>query len=174
MNTDNINKLIDWLKVDQGRHFHMSSWNSTVLDDKPFKYDPNKEYCGTTFCLAGTCELLFQLDNNVLPQELQVNIRGWRGRYRVRGTEYLDLNVKQGERLFLMDGLDGEGPVLIRHMLQKFDQLCKPRRAAAAIRVLEILRDTGEVDWMQAINDTGGIDPAKFVPTAYTEAQETV
>jgi hypothetical protein len=45
--------------------------------------------------------------------------------------------------------------------MDDFDEQPLEARRAAGVRVLEILRDTGRVDWYQALVDAG-IDPEEF------------
>lgn len=164
MNKDNINKLIRWLEEDQGRHFAMSRWNSKAGEGEQRARIKHKE-CGTTLCLAGSCELLAQLDQGVRPSKLRINTPDWRHSFAYAGANYLDLTDTQRDNLFFLQTGD-------RMMaIDAFDRLCDLRRTAAAVRVLEILRDTGKVCWALAVKETGGWDPNRYVPYETKEKQ---
>lgn len=150
MNIDNINGIIDWLKRRQGNGFAMSSFN--YYSAPGAAYAPqDHEHCGTTFCLAGYCEIQSQLQNGVARDKLRIDT--WYGKYVKEGGRHLGINSNEAEQLFMM--LDRDSGRSAASM-GEFDQLCAPLRSAIAIRVLENLRDTGEVNWQKAAREVIG------------------
>lgn len=152
MNKANIDKLIAWLKADAGQHFHMSEWVKWRLPEDQHK-GRQQEYCDTTFCLAGHCGVLRQMDGGVSIDTLDITPRG----HFSIGQDYLDLKEEQAYLLFLMysdeEQTDGQ------QRRNAFDALPDCHRVHAAIRVLQHLRDTGKVDWDGAIEGKVGDNP---------------
>ncbi len=158
MNIDNINKLIDRIKKDQGHHLLMTNW-ATNLDDRKFGAFYYK-HCNTAFCLAGHCAMLRALESgktyeemNRLPlAEILVPLPStegirvlYSGSFLEQGRYYLGIDELNSNKLFLM-----QGP--LRHSMADFDSLPRVQRSIAAVSVLEHLRDTGIVDWDRAID----------------------
>lgn len=156
MNKANIDKLIAWLKADAGEHFEMGEWRRW----KRAGLEQKQEYCDTTFCLAGHCDVLVQTEAGSNLDQLVFNgMRDGAFGYFRTGAQYLGLLESQAKQLFMMakseDGEDDEDDGLSKRCA--FDRLPDCHRIHAAIRVLQHLRDTGEVDWDGAIQgEVGG------------------
>src|SRR5262249_27082614 len=105
MNIENINKLIDWLRADQGAHLIMKRWQTDMTNnldhgDGYASFYKVQEYhpCGTAFCLGGYCDILSQIDRGV-----KTPLVGKVG-YRIEdnATGYLGITISQAVRLFGM------------------------------------------------------------------------
>lgn len=158
VNKENINKVIDWIKEDQGAHLHMCSWFES-LGQKEEGYDPEKphwNFCNTAFCIGGYAFILAQQEKlkqkgkDVVELE-ELNLPDVSGReIETTAREYLGLTTAgdmiKAHHLFTMHkSMD----------MENFDGLPQAQRAEAAINVLEHLRDTGNVDWNHALLQAG-------------------
>ena len=135
-NAENINRLIDWLKQDQGAHFKMGDWKQAASEDAHDSHSENENFCNTAFCLGGWIYIIQQRDKGI--QEDGVNFYALHAdepySYIDDGAKWLGIEDYQAARLFSSQGYS-------------FDQLPHQKRSAAAIRTLEILRDENRVDW---------------------------
>lgn len=145
MNVDNINKLIGWLKDDQAKHFKMDTWaqynNPNLyksIEDRHLKSVREVVECQTSFCLGG--HIIYQLERYAgkAPKDIAFWGRPFE-EYFAKGREFLDIDRRSIGQLFMMHN-DEEAR-------ERFDKLPDEQRAEIAIKVLEHLRDTGEVDW---------------------------
>ena len=145
---DNINKLINRLESLKPELFVMSEFYGW------------KSECGTPACIAGWAYL------EVKPRAAKTNLRNltFEDIEGVAGP-YLGITSLQAEQLFSMttvpmssaeitfflkDHLKGGYPYNKFHFTY-FDNLPARLRVLCGIEVLKILRDTGEVNWLEAI-----------------------
>lgn len=146
--TDRINQIINDIREDKGDHFRMSSYseylNPGVSDEDMGKYIP----CNTSFCIGGWANLHRLMETN--PEAMKT--QGF-SRLIADGSaaaEWLGMGYNDAHWLFHMGGSNIS--------MAYFDDQPLEARRAAGVRVLEILRDTGIVNWPQALSDAG-IDP---------------
>ncbi len=142
LNKANINRLIDWIKQDQGSHLKMTHWFQSLTTDLPvITYEP----CNTAFCLGGYCYILMLKDDGMPEKDWKFPALG--GNISLAAGDFLGLSGSDMRHdLFSMHSS--------KFFIDDFDNLPQPQRAASAIKVLEILRDEGIVDWDSAINET--------------------
>jgi hypothetical protein len=142
-NTENINRLIALIKADNGEHFLMSSFINYLphanfdQDKEPIRYIE----CGTACCLAGWANTIIMTDSgidlkNLVGDRLEEEITNDR-----RAEKWLGIRTNQALELFFPFG-----------KMISIDKLPSRARAAAGIRVLEILREENRVDWDAAIS----------------------
>ncbi len=136
LNLDTINKTIAALEKAAPERFKMGRF---------------LESCGTVGCIAGwvTIATMTTPIVNVDPERIAKKALGFE-----------PVGDPRTEKLFFMD-FDDETEVKIAYeiessgwfvSLDSFDRCLSPAvRKQAAINVLTILRDTGEVDWLTAI-----------------------
>ena len=129
MNKDNINIIIDAFKqLDKGPLVEHPDMGFTM--ETPFfhggKQDHSGHNCGTAACIVGWADVLFGEDMGTLEDE-----------FDIRHTIYAALVIPCQENGCRYN---------YRTQPEKF-----PLRAA--IRVLQIFRDTGEVRWNEAIDN---------------------
>ena len=94
MNIQILNEIKKKIK-EEPYQFEMSEWFTTLLECKDSKPVPN---CGTAACIAGWA---ISIHNKVNPREAyRIAIRSSMSQ-RTQACEILDINLEQGERLFM-------------------------------------------------------------------------
>jgi hypothetical protein len=157
-NIDNINKLIARLQADDGSHFRMACFIAPLSDPEQGEA---REYveCGTVLCIAGWANLFAMQEAGIDPNR-EVKLDPLSDKVRLKFGQQFSDTVRAAEWLGIYSG-DGENEYATaadRLFYQRgyhrdaFDALQPAVRRAAGIRVLEVLRDTGEVDWPTAID----------------------
>lgn len=134
VNVENIDKLIEWIKADQGKHFLMSGWQTYI--DRPNSMVTKYEYCNTAFCLGGWIDQHLQREAGAADATLR--FYAMPETYVERGAAWLGLPERKVSELFYMP---------VESSREYFDRLPESERAAIAIKVLEHLKITGEVNW---------------------------
>jgi hypothetical protein len=142
LNRDNVNTVIARIRKNKEFVFNMSTWGNPTVDENGKFIDGEGEVidehtCGTAACIAGFC-VVVKNDDKIPPYAAAFDT----------GMNFLGLERSQARRLFMPE-YDNEG----RHF--NADSGCYPYEATAdqGIKVLEHLRDTGEVDWRVAWPD---------------------
>jgi hypothetical protein len=145
LNRDNIDKVIARIRKNKEFVFNMSTWGLATVNEEGQFIDAtgdvvDEHVCGTAACIAGFCVVVSH--NDTIPANTAAS---------AEGKKYLGLTYWQARRLFMPE-YDNDG----RYFSGNKD-LCaiQPMDATAdqAIRVLEHLRDTGEVDWRVAVDE---------------------
>lgn len=148
MNIDNINRVIEQLELEKAarrKSFVMGSFAQYIDEDKV----PEGEYgrfhsCNTALCIAGWSNAL-RLTS--VGQGRKTFFDAAENDNAAR--RWLGLNSQQADELFYMLryylGSD-------HHIGSNFDRLPAQLRYDAGIKVLQILRETGEVDWKRAVD----------------------
>ncbi len=148
--TDRINQIIADIREDKGDHFRMSSFSDYlspgVKEEDNGKYIP----CNTSFCIGGWAN--FHRLQETAPEKLDTTVFSRLVTNADAAAEWLGMAPYDAYTLFHMSGSIDIGD---------FDDQPLEARRTAGVRVLEILRDTGKVDWNQALVDAG-IDPEEF------------
>ena len=167
MNLEAINRTINLVKKAPPEQCQMKDFcedNVLSLHPEDFKRSKPKITCGTAHCAAGwAIAANFQIAAKACAaiqkqrQSLEVNIE------RIAAA-VLDIDNHQSDQLFLINTSEyGEDKIRIAATLAKhgliwhwniltnFDRLPHDLRKQALINVLEILRDTGQVDWPLAL-----------------------
>ncbi len=173
LKTDNIQKLIDRLRSDAGRHLKMKDWASFLesaaehLDDNErglFKAgNRNSAHrwieCNTAMCLCGWINLIRIEEEG--PERLE-RFKRYSNPNQVLGdtgpaARWLGLDTHQSDFLFHICEPHPHYPSGRENVMftREFDALAADVRVNAAINVLETLRDTGEVKWRQALLQAG-------------------
>jgi hypothetical protein len=159
-NTENINKLIARLQADDGSHFRMACFIAPLSDPEAGEA---REYveCGTVLCIAGWANLFAMQEAGIDPNrevkldptsEAVVRKFGQQFSDTARAAEWLGIYEGEGfsstaDQLFYQRGFNRDF----------FDSLAPAVRRLAGIRVLEELRDTGNVNWSNAIDFAMGM-----------------
>lgn len=154
-NVANINRLIEILQKDSGIHFRMDGYVEYTPEsglplhqrENPAKYLE----CQTAFCIAGWSNALRMIDagkdyKNIVADTVGEFMMHFSNEDEACG--WLDIGSADGETLFYLHSKRGPDK-------EDFDGISPEKRKIAGIRVLEILRDTGEVDWDTALVDAG-------------------
>ncbi len=161
-NTANINRLIAILKEDHGRHFAMArfvSYTNEAIKAGEIPGDALHEEapqyfieCKTAFCLAGWVNKILMDDDTHPEAHDYKHTKGFEFQHlftkRYVPSQWLGITSKEGEHLFEMSNHYGM-------RLGIFDRANPGKRLAAAVRVLEILRDEGDVNWSRALEEAG-------------------
>lgn len=152
MNIDRLNRVIEAIRAEP-KHFVMSDW--IHLGDAEVSgndIDPQNLKCGTAGCIGGWAEILAASDARLGKYEIP-NYPDSDAQVRGSTLSALWLDVPDGSyerdeltNLFMMDHKFNMGD---------FDELSPEDRAKAAIRAIEIFRDTGTSNWEQALRETG-------------------
>ena len=163
MNIENINTLIARLKADapRGKYFGMEHYCVPLNRSADDNFAPTAyQECNTVLCLAGWANLLRMMQVNPTaldnPHCFKVVISNTDGAAR-----WLGISDQQAYPLFFMRNFGDSKSVIpgLNHLLETplgwFDTLSNRRRYKAGIRVLEILKEDGEVDWPRALVETG-------------------
>jgi len=147
VNKANVDQLISWVKADVA-HFKMQAWTSYLdrPEAQPVRYEP----CNTAFCLGGLIWWHQEINNGTVKSEIDLEEPSDEAFIR-RGRTFLDLDYDTARDLFFMN-FDGFG--MWWSTRERFDEMSDAFRERATVQVLEHLRDTGEVDWKKAIEDT--------------------
>ena len=151
-NTANINKLIELLRADQGRHFIMRKFVHHLGTDDNCRIQQYAE-CKTACCLAGWANTfaLAEEEGTDWKSITGYNFAAELGD-RERAGHWLGItDYCTYIELFEIHSLQDIGVM----PLTKFDNLPAETRVSAAIAVLEHLRDTGYVNWLRALNSVG-------------------
>lgn len=155
-NTANINKVIEALEKDRevGTHFTMGTFYSYLNEDKvPDEERGTYQECNTALCIAGWANFLKMREEypSFLKDMSEFS-------YRIDSTshaaEWLGILEEDGLNLFYMRSSSG----CSLDLLSSFDDdrfASIEQRYNAGIRVLEILRDEGIVDWERALKEVG-------------------
>ncbi len=169
VNVGNIQKVIDRLTLDDGSHFIMQDFVQWIKPQPMGRYSDQTTTradkwieCGTAMCVAGWANLIRMTEEGVdykaiTDSEFRQAFESWH-----KAREWLGIaGYGPAEDLFRCQIEDNvrfqlEGHTYIVAGMDGFDRLPNATKRAAGIRVLEILRDTGEVDWQQALVDVGG------------------
>jgi hypothetical protein len=163
LNRDNIDKVIARIRKNKEFVFNMGSWGRPTINKDGQFIDDNGDVttehpCGTAACIAGFCVVVKH--NDMIP---------WDRHTGVEGREFLGLEEDQANRLFLPE-FDNEG-----RYFGGVESNYRPMNSTAdeAIRVLEHLKTTGEVDWRVAVDDyknTGKIYQYRALKDSYLSA----
>jgi hypothetical protein len=147
VNIENIDKIIEWIKADQAKHFKMRGWQNNLAH--PGRGVEHFEYCNTAFCIAGWIDQHLQREDGATDETLKFgnNFYG----YRDKGADFLGLDPYTAGELFLMNS---------EEQRMKFDKLPNEERADIAVKVLENLKETGRVTWDDFVDDPTGNDYA--------------
>lgn len=125
-NKRNINRVIasikGEIKATEQIGFNMEDFVTDTSGDR------SGRHCGTVACIAGHAHILKTKED---PKTCFFAA----GRIVESGKEYLKLSYEDAEELFYANALQEDG--------QSLDDITPEQ----AIRTLEHLRDTGEVDW---------------------------
>lgn len=162
-NIENINRLIEVFQKDSGIHFRMDGYieytpESGIDADKreaPTKYLE----CQTAMCVAGWANALRMLDEGKDYKKIvAADTDGFMAHFNSEeaACEWLGITYMEGRALFYLESHYGPSKYA-------FDKIAPEKRKIAGIRVLEILRDTGVVDWDQAIVDAGIAQDGKTI-----------
>lgn len=151
VNVEEINKVIEALKADGGSHLLMGNWFCHLNEEGEPEVDGERSYepCHTAFCIAGWTNFLRFTEQEAINMEPS------------HFDRIMSNTDEAARRLGLVDedGFPTEGANRLFYLdnfgLSEFDNMPPNVRSAAAIRVLEILRDTGEVNWGEALRDAG-------------------
>jgi hypothetical protein len=156
MNIDNINRIIERFREDNGSHFKMAGY-AEFLPGAPIEEheDPKtpRRYieCNTAFCIAGQANLFRLADEGCDVKDLAG--QDFRDQFEdeYAAGDWLGITGHGlSHRLFYMKGVNWDDEYDKR---RAFDALPDQTRRAAGIRVLEILRDEKVVDWERAITE---------------------
>ena len=134
VNVENIDKLIEWIKADQGKHFLMNGWQTYL--NRPGHKVTKYEYCNTAFCLGGWIDQHLQREAGATGETLKFYCKP--ESYVSSGAAWLGIDARTASLLFYMSFQDDR---------DRFDELPQEERAAIAIKVLEHLKATGTADW---------------------------
>lgn len=128
MNIDNINKTIETIKFNQSLAFYMGDWITSQSD---FISEQNE--CGTACCLAGYAAITEYGSSDNVPHndsyEDDIGTVPYTDYFKL-GADYFGIDMKTAVELFAPNG---------GHISETDKEI--------GIRVLEHLRDTGEVLW---------------------------
>jgi hypothetical protein len=160
VNVENINKTIARIRANKNFKFNMADWG----DHDEQVFDNNKHPCGTSACIAGFAslasgsvpivkEIFTYWTGHDEEKSIEVDVmkfdeaadNGYSGAFDV-GRNYLGLTEDQADALFIPSRKyigDTNG-----HIFMGPDFFAATDEDA--IRVLEHLRDTGNVDWSQS------------------------
>lgn len=151
-----IDKTIALLKTLKPDQFEMSHWTCK----NPGAGGTRGRLCDTTACLAGWITIA------QMPRAELARYFGKDAPYNANSVDYERLaagHLGQGpERPEWISVLHNLFMMPEGYKMVLFDRQPARKRHAAAIRVLEILRDTGREDWPQALRDAG-IDPSELI-----------
>ena len=146
MNIENINKIIESLKTDTGNHFIMANFADYLNGMRAEQY----VHCNTAMCICGWANhhRLAQTDAAALTRANY----GALVADEEKGAAWLGIDWNTGHELFFLKDTFG-APLF--ESLETFDAEPPEKKRAAGIKVLEILRDTGEVNWSAALDHAG-------------------
>lgn len=139
MNRENIQTTIDALRRAHDDAFDMGTWFSS---DNPMAANRNRKHylerntCGTAACIAGWGYAIMGAKTRA---KIKAKL-GW-DEEQDYAAEWFGINLDQSHSLFIPDDV-GNGRYT----------------RAAAIRTLEILLETGEVDWERGIAEQSQVD----------------
>ncbi len=151
MNVERLNRIIERIRSEPA-HFIMADW----IESGQFGTNSKKALleleCGTAGCIGGWAETLanadaakglykFPLDYDNEPIHHMSAAADWLGVHDKGSDDW-----RQLDNLFMMDH---------EFNMENFDRLEPEERARAAIRAIEIYRDTGSSDWVRALDETG-------------------
>ena len=148
MNIENIQKIVDMLKADDGSHFLMSEWVQWLPHVKEARIETVvTEYveCGTACCIAGWANMIRLGDK---AKELRDHDFRSEVQDRYEAREWLGIDDDVATELFQ----PGAWRTLnYQYEMDAIDRLPANQRRLAGIAVLENLIQTGEADWPKAI-----------------------
>ena len=143
-NIENINKIIDWIKADDAKHFRMASFvmrmdgKGRVIDDVPDEYLE----CRTAFCICGSANMIRLNEAKVDWKRITGDDFASKFSDTITATDWLGIDQDQAHDLFYASPIG----------IEWFDSLPKKVRFYSAIAVLETLRDKNVVDWAAAVD----------------------
>jgi hypothetical protein len=159
MNRDHVQRTRDLIASRKPEQIKMETWYT-------FDNDVNPTLCGTAGCIAGwaTLAMAVEAGNGALVFEKDDNygnFGGWKdnvyhrfdikgirdGIGRSSGEEYLDLDDGTAIELFHAGSLPGSSSFFYQNYATPQEQ------KDAVLRVLDILLETGEVDWPRAVRE---------------------
>ena len=165
MNIDAINETIEVLEEvirledlrdDGTKFFDMREWG-TNLPESAVAMD-HEISCNTVGCIAGWASVAsgFRCEDNAKARDLFATS----ARVRDAAAEFLGLSEAMAEFLGLSEAMAGDlfapgfrGSVLPWAAREEADALFDSITARDSIKVLEILRDTGEIRWGEVLGD---------------------
>lgn len=169
VNKANINRVIEHLRADQGKHFAMEQWVCRTdqigtdvmdIDDRIERWQD----CQTAMCIGGTANLFRMQDSGIDYKALEDFAFHLEFAKEEAAAAWLGLehDVLTTDRLFRLY-LPGRAHFW-EYTMNWFDKQPPQFRAAAGIRVLEILRDEARSDWGRALEDAFERFPEVEVP----------
>ena len=151
MNKENVERLIGYLKSVHDDSFQMARWwwntETQILEGGLGKVV--KPQCGTAACIAGHIALMLGQREFLIPPG-RVNHEVEPRWFTDLGSEFLGLTRQDAEELFQ------PGDIADRHGLEYITRVM-------AIKTLEVLLETGTVDWSHA--------EAELEESAYVEPE---
>jgi hypothetical protein len=151
-NRENIDQMIAFIKCDgerkgKPRRFQMARWASVVASTEESSPMVERHACGTIMCLGGTANFLRLAATpgkfGSTPYDFVVT----EADNYPAAAAWMGLDIEKAKLLFTLRNEDGKQAM----ELLDFDMLPRAITVAAGVRVLEILRDTGRVNWSKAI-----------------------
>lgn len=174
VNKNNIDRLIEKLRPDDGAHFHMGAWTAYLEEGKPLwgrqQAPEHHEVCMTTYCLCGHVNFLILTEDEKRDAIDFKCVQYPNGKMKnyveemansERAATWLGIDYEAAEKLFWMYS----SRTTMRR--DDFDKLPPDIRAEAAIATLEHLRDTGEVSWRHGLK--AALSPQQFAEIDISE-----
>lgn len=141
VNKVNIQKVIDRLSADTGKHFEMKNWSTNLVTGDSAKAPE----CNTAYCVAGWMNAIDFAEH---PDQ-----------YKFRPYYGIISDSRNAGMLMGLEPADWDDLFMLRHEcvalfeeMADFDRYPDEQKREAGIKVLEILRDTGKVNWPVALN----------------------
>ena len=125
MNIENLKKFRDYFEAQPDEQYDQTSWAHGAQSDSP---------CGTPSCIGGHLALYLQRNHPLIIEETAASLVGiGLGWHHKLARNFFEVPQKQATFLFLACPFKAPG--------------AKPPTKAEAVTVLDILIETGEVDW---------------------------
>lgn len=164
MNHERIQLVIDAIRKEP-THFKMEEWIDGIVGGSGAKGNAKIQLaelkCGTAGCIGGWMESLAWAAEKkgefIVPMVTYDGIAEPAAAYKI-AAEFIGIDLhdehgwhtKLGWELYRLFHMERS------YSMTRFDRLFSAEeRAAAAIRALEIFRDTGKSNWRQALEETG-------------------
>ncbi len=154
MNIENINKVIEALKADRDhpiQHFKMRDFADIIDFGK--REGEGYQVCNTAMCVAGWANTIAMLERN--DPDLKTAAYFGSAGDKYAAAEWLGIDLTQADHIFFMEKDDNTENGSGQTALNMFDAANRDARYAAAIEMLETLRDTGRASWQQALLNNG-------------------
>jgi hypothetical protein len=142
MKAKNIQKIINWIKKDQGKHLKMQVFCAHLdhLDVEPNKYVE----CKTAFCVAGYANLLRLQEEGAEPLSVESTEEeslkfSKQFNSEAKAAEWMGIEDKDYNNLFYVEN----APISREY----FDELKDSDRAKIIIAVLRHLIVSGDINW---------------------------